>query len=51
MKPVGAQHFDKTEDLDVYLLTEDEVRELLNQGDMKQALMVAPLWKYFYMKK
>lgn len=43
----GKQHFDRTEDLDVYLLSEDDVKELLEKGEIKQALMAGPLWKFF----
>ncbi len=41
----GAQHFDANEDLDVYLLTAEEVRGILERGEIMQALMAAPLWK------
>lgn len=47
---MGQQHFDEAEDLDVYLLTEQQVRDILERDELKQALMVAPLWKYFYKK-
>jgi hypothetical protein len=32
-------------------LTEEEVKALLERDEMRQALMAAPLWKYFSMKK
>ena len=32
-------------------LTEEEVKALLEHDEMRQALMAAPLWKYFSMKK
>lgn len=32
--------------LSVHLLTLAEVKELLQKGEIKQALMAAPLWKY-----
>ena len=41
------RHLEKTEDIDVYLLTKEEVKELLDEGDIVQALHAAPLWKYF----
>ncbi|MCI7614034.1 MAG: NUDIX hydrolase, partial [Bacteroidales bacterium] len=40
-----------TEDIVVHLLTEDDVRGLLERGEIRQALMAAPLWKYFCLKK
>lgn len=42
-----AQHLDETEDLQVMLTPEAEVFEMLKRGDFHQAMMVAPLWKYF----
>lgn len=44
---IGEQHPDATEDLSVHLFTEAEVRELLDEGAIRQALMAAPLWRYF----
>ena len=35
-----------TENLTVHLLSLQEVKELLQQGSIRQALMAAPLWKY-----
>lgn len=43
----GKQHFDATEDLDVYFLTEADVRAILDRDKIKQSMMAAPLWKYF----
>lgn len=44
---VSGQHLDATEDINVRLLTVDEVRSMLLNDEIKQALMAAPLWKYF----
>ena len=44
---IGTQHLDATEDIEVYLFSQEEVRQMLERGDFVQALMVAPLWKYF----
>ena len=44
---VAEQHLDDTEDIAVHLLTEQEVLALLRADRIKQALMAAPLWKYF----
>jgi len=44
---VASQHLEKSEDITVHLLTADEVRTLLVNDEIKQALMAAPLWKYF----
>ncbi|MDE7496082.1 MAG: NUDIX hydrolase [Muribaculaceae bacterium] len=47
----GSRHLDATEDIDVVLLKEEEVLALLTSDNMKQALMAAPLWKYFWEKR
>lgn len=47
---LGGQELDSTEDISVYLLSRDEVLNLLQTDQMKQALMLAPLWKYFATK-
>ena len=46
----GERHLEPTEDIVVHLLTEDDVRGLLERGEIRQALMAAPLWKYFCLK-
>lgn len=48
---IGEQHLDATEDINVRLLTRDEVLAILMRDEMKQALMAAPLWKYFYQQQ
>lgn len=40
-------HQEKTEDIDVMLMEESEVRHLLETQQIVQATMAAPLWKYF----
>ena len=47
---ISTQHLEETEDLTVHLLTEAEVRALLEGDEVRQALMAAPLWKYFATK-
>lgn len=44
---LGEQQLDATEDLRVHLLTHDEVHGLLLDDRIRQALMAAPLWRYF----
>ena len=48
VEKVAGQHLDATEDIDVFLLEQDYVRDLLQHNQILQALMAAPLWKYFY---
>lgn len=45
-----CQQLDTTEDMTVELLTADDLLQLLHDDEMKQSLMAAPLWKYFYQK-
>ena len=47
---ISSQHLEETEDITVHLLTEAEVKELLVTDEIRQALMAAPLWKYFSLK-
>lgn len=43
----AEQSLDATEDIDVYLKSPEYVKELLENNQILQALMAAPLWKYF----
>lgn len=47
VKLTNCQKLDKTEDIRVVLMTEEELLDLLICDKMKQALMAAPLWRYF----
>ena len=47
---IGSQHLDATEDIEIHLVSRDELLAMLHRGDIKQALMAAPLWRYFYEK-
>ena len=47
----GSQHLDRTEDIEVLLMAENDVLALLKEGGILQSLMAAPLWKHFYEKK
>lgn len=47
VKRMSAPHQEATEDISVHFLTVDEVRSLLLHNEIKQALMLAPLWRYF----
>lgn len=42
----SLQHLDETEDISVHLFSLKELVGLLRRDEMKQALMVAPLWRY-----
>lgn len=43
-----GQHLDPTEDLRVVLRSREEVFAMLTEGHIVQAMMAAPLWKYFF---
>ena len=45
---VAEQHLDATEELTYHIIPQKEVFAMLQRGEMLQALMAAPLWKYFY---
>ncbi|SFG42220.1 NUDIX hydrolase [Prevotella sp. KH2C16] len=47
VRQVSQQHLDRTEDIKVYLFEREEVLRMLKAGEFLQAMMVAPLWKYF----
>ena len=38
---------EESEDIEVHILTKAEVREILERGEMIQAMHTAPLWRYF----
>lgn len=50
VEKVGSQHLDASEDIEVVLKSEREVYDMLVADEMKQALMAAPLWRYFALK-
>ena len=43
---VAEQHTEAGEDIRVYLMTEAEVRELLDGDEIMQCLHAAPLWRW-----
>lgn len=45
VEKIAAQHLDETEDLITLLLSRDELLGMMDNGEPKQALMAAPLWK------
>ncbi len=49
--PTGTQHLDATEDIEVLTLSREELLDLMMADEMKQSLMLAPLWRYFYLNK
>ena len=51
VKRISTQHLEPTEDISIHLLSTDEVRALLLNDEIRQALMAAPLWKLFAERK
>lgn len=51
VEKTSGQHLDETEDIDVYLFSDDEVHGMLERGEIVQATMAAPLWRYFAEKQ
>lgn len=51
VEKVREQHQERTEDIRVHVMKQEEVRELLERGEIVQALHAAPLWKYFCLDK
>ena len=47
VKKIGVQHLDNTEDLEVVLLDRSQVWDLMVNDQVKQALLAAPLWRFF----
>ena len=47
VEPLGEQHLDQGEDLEPRMFSREEVLDMLQKGEIWQALMAAPLWKYF----
>ena len=48
---ISAQQPEPSEDIDVHIVPQAEVREMLEQGGFVQALHMAPLWRYFAIKQ
>ena len=48
VKQISSQHLERTEDIDVIVLSRDEVKQILKEGKMMQGIMQAPLWRMFY---
>lgn len=47
VEKISDQHLEKSEDIEVDILSKEEVKQLLCEGKIIQALHAAPLWKYF----
>ena len=50
VEKISDQHLDETEDLTVHLMSQEDVWKLLENNEIIQSLMVAPLTRWFMMK-
>lgn len=48
VEPVGDRQLESTEDLDVELVTKEELKRIITSGEMSQVLMLAPIYKYLF---
>ena len=48
VKPISSQHLEMTEDIDVIVMSREDVKKMLIEGKMMQGIMQAPLWRLFY---
>ncbi len=51
IEKISTQHLEDSEDIKIVLLDKDEVLRMLKNDEFHQAMMAAPLWKYFAMNK
>ena len=51
VEKVSHQSLDESEDIEVLLMSKEEVLQMLLRDEQKQALMAAPLWRYFWEQK
>lgn len=51
VEQIDVQHLEDTEDLEVKKLSLDEVKKLLLNDEIKQAMHAVPLWKYMAINK
>ena len=47
VEKICEPHQEPSEDIHIHILKRHEVEQLLQEGDIIQALHAAPLWKYF----
>lgn len=51
VEKTDTQHLEQTEDIAVIPLSHEQVFQLLQDNQFHQAMMAAPLWKYFFTLK
>lgn len=51
VKNTGSRHLEKTEDIKVQLVSFEELEKIVENNEIKQGQMLAPLWKYIAKNK
>lgn len=51
VKKVAEQNIEQTEDIDIVLLSREELIDSMSKGEILQGDMLAPLWRYLYETK
>lgn len=46
VKDTGERYLERTENIEIHLLSYDELKKIVREGCIKQGTMLAPLWKY-----
>lgn len=47
LKRISDPKLDKTEEIRVHLMKEEEIKKVMSDGSMTEAVMLAPLWRFF----
>lgn len=47
VEQISEQHLEESEDIKIVLMEQEEVIRMLKNDEFHQAMMAAPLWKYF----
>ena len=51
VEPITEQNTEESEDIEVHLMSRDEIVELLKNDEIMQCLHAAPLWKYLALQR
>ncbi len=48
LEQMSSPNLDQTEDIETLLLSAEELKTIMRNGEMPQSMHQAPLWRYFY---
>ena len=51
VKKVAEQNLEQTEDIDIVLMSREELIDSMSKGEILQGDMLAPLWRYLFETK